>query len=299
MSKKHIAAQYAISTIGCLFILISTSFAQPAKKAASTTNQPAKKTTAVAPAKPTKFTVKATLSSDMDCLVTINGVGKAITLKASKPAPVTLNSGESVIEAVSVDKKSTFKTKVNPTPGEKPVISISFFADIQFLDYVKQGNAAMVEASLKKNPSLASNEGETLASNPLEVAIENSQIDMVKLLINKGAHFASPSTIFPLHKAVLYASSTKAGKDKPAPDRELVDYFISKGCKVTDKDDGGNTPLHCAARAGKLDLLIYLIDLGADVNAKNDFNDTPLKIAQDKGFISIINYLKTKGGLDQ
>jgi ankyrin repeat protein len=117
--------------------------------------------------------------------------------------------------------------------------------------------------------------------------------------MNKGASFTKPENIYPLHKTILYVSSLKPAKDKPAPDLELTEFFLSKGCKLTDKDDGGNTPLLCAVRAGKSDLVAYLVEKGADINAKNDFDDTPLKMAQDKGQITIINYLKSKGALEK
>jgi ankyrin repeat protein len=75
----------------------------------------------------------------------------------------------------------------------------------------------------------------------------------------------------------------------------LMDLFLSKGCKITDKDDGGNTPLLCAVRAGKMEIVVALVKMGADVNVKNDFDDTPMKIAEDKGLISIISFLGANG----
>ncbi|MBA3705564.1 MAG: ankyrin repeat domain-containing protein, partial [Bacteroidetes bacterium] len=183
--------------------------------------------------------------------------------------------------------------------GESAVVEISFFDDSKFLDYIKQGNVAMVETAIKKDPGLITNANQSLTTSPLEMAIQNSQVDIVKLLMSKGASFTSPENIFPLHKSALYASSIQKGKDKIAPDRELFDLFLSKGCTIKDKDDGGNTPLHCATRGGKLDLVKFLVEKGADVNAKNDFEDTPLKIAEDKGFVSIIDVLRTKGALDK
>jgi hypothetical protein len=242
---------------------------------------------------------KGTLAADMDCSVKINGSAKPVSLKAYSPMDVTLKVGENKIEAVSADKKSTFKRSVTVKSGETVVVEISFFEDGKFLDYVKNGNVSMVEAALKKDPSLLNNENETLTASPLEIAIVNSQPELVKYLISKGASFTKPENIFPLHKSILYVSSVKPAKDKPAPDKELAEFFLSKGCKITDKDDGGNTPLLCAVRAGKLDLVTYLVEKGADINAKNDFDDTPLKMAQDKGQITIINYLKSKGALEK
>lgn len=242
---------------------------------------------------------KATLAADMDCSVKINGAAKLVMVKAYSPAPATINVGENFIEAISADKKSTFNTTVIGRAGESVVVEISFFDDSKFLEYIKQGNIAMVETAIKKDPALATNENQTLTTSPLETAIQNSQIDIVKLLIAHGASFTSPDNVFPLHKTALHAASSSKVKGKTAPDRELAEYFMEKGCKVTDKDDGGNTPLHSAVRGGKLELVKFLIEKGAEVNAKNDFDDTPLKIAEDKGYVSIIEVLRSKGAVDK
>jgi len=256
----------------------------------------AKKTAGAAAAKPS---AKGTLAADMDCSVKVNGSAKAYNVKAFTPMEVTINVGDNFIEATTLDKKSTYKRTIKAKAGETIIVEISFFDDGKFLDYVKEGNVNMVEAAIKKDPSLINNENGTLTSSPLEIALQNSQVELVKYLLSKGASFKKPEDIYPLHKAVLYCSATKTAKDKPAPDKEMVDLFMSKGCKITDKDDGGNTPLHCAVRAGKYDLVVFFIEKGADVNAKNDFDDTPLKIAQDKGLITIINYLKSKGAQEK
>jgi len=246
-----------------------------------------------------KAPAKGKIAADMDCSVKINGAAKAIVVKAYSPVDVVLKAGENKIEAIANDKKSTFKSTINAKGGETTIIEVSFFEDGKFLDYVKTGNVNMVESALKKDPSLLNNENETLTASPLEIAIVNSQPELVKYLMNKGASFTKPENIYPLHKTILYVSSLKPSKDKPAPDLELTEFFLSKGCKLTDKDDGGNTPLLCAVRAGKSDLVVYLVEKGADINAKNDFDDTPLKMAQDKGQITIINYLKSKGALEK
>lgn len=242
-----------------------------------------------------KGSAKGTLAADMDCLVKINNSAKPISVKAYTPIDVSINVGENNIEATSSDKKSTFRKSVTAKAGETVIIEISFFDDGKFLDYVKTGAVGMVETALKKDPSLLNNDNGTLTSSPLEIAIVNSQPELVKYLLGKGASFTKPENIFPLHKSILFMASNKPKDKLVAPDREMVDLFLVKGCKINDKDDGGNTPLHCAVRAGKLDLIDYLITKGADINAKNDFVDTPILIAQNKGMISIINYLRSKG----
>lgn len=246
-------------------------------------------------AAPAKASAKGTLAADMDCTVKLNGAAKLISLKAFTPLDVVLKVGDNTIEAQSLDKKANYRNTVIGKAGEKTIVEISFFDDSKFLDYIKTGNVNMAETAIKKNPGLATNEDGLLVTSPLQIAIENSQPEMVTYLMSKGASFLKPENIYPLHLAIKYASSVKPAKDKPAPDKLLADLFLSKGCKITDKDDGGNTPLHCAVRAGKMDMVVMLVKMGADVNAKNDFDDTPMKIAEDKGLISIISFLAANG----
>ncbi len=282
MLKKCTFKKYAFPLLLLSVFITNFTFAQAHKKSAQAA----------------KGSAKGTLAPDMDCLVTINGSTKPVSVKAYSPIDVAINVGDNKIEATTVDKTATFKTTVKGKSGEKVIIEISFFDDGKFLDYIKQGNLAMIETATNKNPGLVKNEGDVFTTAPLEVAIINSQPDIVKYLLDKGASFTSPENIFPLHKAVLHASSVKSktAKDKtaPAPDRILVDLFMNIGCKITDKDDGGNTPLHCAVRAGKLDLVTFFIEKGANMNAKNDFGDTPLSMAEDRGAVSILDYLKSK-----
>ena len=287
MSKKHQFLYLAI-VVAAFFCSTSNILAQAAKK-------PAAKPAAGAKGPVVKLAAKGNLAADMDCTVKVNGGAKLINLKAYTPLEVVLKVGDNSIEATSTDKKASFRNMIIGKAGETVIVEISFFDDSKFLDYIKTGNVNMAETAIKKNPGLATNLDGALVTSPLQIAIENSQPEMVNYLMSKGASFLKPENIYPLHLAIKYASASKPSKDKPAPDKQLTELFLSKGCKITDKDDGGNTPLHCAVRAGKIDLVIMLTKLGADVNAKNDFDDTPMKIAEDKGLISIISFLAANG----
>jgi hypothetical protein len=243
---------------------------------------------------------KGSLAADMDCTVKLNGSPTPIAIKAYTPFTVSLRAGENTLEAVSVDKKSRFNTTVKGVPGENTLVEISFFDDRRFLEYVKQGNMSMIETAIKKDPTLISNQGGTLVTSPLEVAIVNSQPAVVSYFLDKGASYTEPKNIYPLHKAAMAASSVKSVKKKLLPaDSVIVDLFLSKGCNINEKDEAGNTPLHYAALYGKADLVMFLVEKGAELNAKNTFEDSPLKLAEDKGYITIIEYLKTKGALEK
>jgi ankyrin repeat protein len=266
----------------------------------STFSQVPKKTPANA--SKTAAAAKGSLAADMDCTVKLNGSPNPIQVKAYSPLVVTLKTGENSLEATSSDKKSSFRTTVKAVTGETTLVEISFYDDSRFLEYVKQGNVPMLETAIKKDPALISNQSGTLVTSPLEVAIVNSQPEVAKLFLEKGASYTSPKNIYPLHKAAMFAAPAKSGKNKkrmPAADSALVELFLNKGCDVNEKDDVGNTPLHCAAQYGKSDLVIFLVEKGADINVKNTFGDTPLKLAENKGYITIIEYLKTKGALEK
>lgn len=245
---------------------------------------------------------RGTLNADLDCSVKLNGSLKPIQLKSNTPLIVTLRSGDNSIEASSDDKKSNLKFSVTGLPGDTIPVEISFFDDSKFLEYITQGNMQMVETAVKKNPALISNKNGTLPTSPLEAAIVNSQPEVVSFLLSKGASFTSPKNIYPLHKAITFASSatiTRNKKRTPATDSILVELFLSKGCDINEKNEAGNTPLHCAILAGKSDIVTLLVEKGADINIKNTFDDTPLKLAENKGQITMIDYLKTKGAYEK
>jgi len=260
-----------------------------------------------------KGAIFVTVTSDMDCTIKLNASTKIVPvlnnrmmastdkfiIKSGEAGSFILKAGENKIEAFTMDNKNSLKRSVTAKANERPELELVFLGDNKFLDYIKEGNLSMVEGAVKKNPVLLNNSDESLLASPLETAIVNSKVDIVKYFVSNGADFNKPEKIYPLHKAASFGSGKIPKAGGKSDDRILVDLFLSKGCKITDVDDGGNTPLHCAVRANKMELVAYFIELGADVNAKNVFDDTPLKIAQDKGLVSVIDLLKTKNAVDK
>ncbi|KAH8587940.1 ankyrin repeat-containing domain protein [Bisporella sp. PMI_857] len=64
-------------------------------------------------------------------------------------------------------------------------------------------------------------------------------------------------------------------------------------CKasVTDRLDGGWTPLHVAAATGRLDTCKYLLAHGADVTSHGRIGLTPLHLAAAYGYLDVIKIL--------
>ncbi len=297
MENNYFSKKNVLVSILLVAFAMSTSFSQSSKaKTTPVKNATAKTTASKVPVNTKNIKARGIIAADMDCTVIVNGAKKVVNVKAYTASVVTLLYGPNSIEATSTDKAmpSSFKTSVNVKDTTKQIIEISFFDDRKFLDYIKQGMYSMVETAIKRNPDLANNT-EVLPNNPLQMAITYSQPEIVKLLVSKGASFTKPDPIYPMHKAILFASDQKPKDKDLAPDRAMVEFFLTKGCKLTDKDDAGNTLLHSACRGIKLDMVHYLLKNGLDINAKNEAGDTPLKIAEDKGAVSIIEYLIAKG----
>src|SRR3990172_1434828 len=72
----------------------------------------------------------------------------------------------------------------------------------------------------------------------------------------------------------------------------LIPDLVARGADMNDKDDCGNTPLHVAARDGKIDAIRVLVkDCQADVNAKDNYGDTQLHWAARYGQVDVIRVL--------
>lgn len=112
----------------------------------------------------------------------------------------------------------------------------------------------------------------------LYAAAEKGHVEVVKLLINRGAYvnLLGTDNDAPLHVAVV--------NNKLECVRLLIDRgaFVNKGdnrtlvCYVTEltKHVELNTPLHLAARLGFGDIVILLLERGADVLLKNVGTET-------------------------
>ncbi len=65
---------------------------------------------------------------------------------------------------------------------------------------------------------------------------------------------------------------------------------------VTAKFEGSSTPLHIAARNGKLVIARYLVVKGADINAVSKYQGTPLDLAIESGDTKTIEFIRSVGG---
>jgi ankyrin repeat protein len=149
-----------------------------------------------------------------------------------------------------------------------------------------QGDMARIEELLAGDRSLVSAlspDGWT----PLHLAAFFGKVDVVRLLLNKGAQVNARSTNamenMPLHAAA-------AGRHV-----DVIKVLIDHGATVNARQHGGWTPLHAAGQNGDLETAKVLVEGGADVQSRADNNQTALDLALTKAHQAMVDYLEAHG----
>ncbi len=123
----------------------------------------------------------------------------------------------------------------------------------------------------------------------LHMAVNNNNIEIVKLLLDNGADVNAKDVEenTPLHIA------SEKGYTKVV--NQLLTNKKSKNkININEKDNDWNTPLHMAANNNKIGIVKLLLDNGADVNAKDVLGIIPLCDAVNNNNIAIIKLLFKK-----
>lgn len=145
---------------------------------------------------------------------------------------------------------------------------------------VRNENRAEVESLLSNNDGLLARDNQN--RTPFEVAIENGNIGIVELFLERGVDFkACTYRGSPLHNALWTGNIP------------LIELIL-KCCPeqfLTLRDCNGYRPLHIASRRGLLPIAITLIEHGAEVNAENNHGRTALDIAIFRKHRTVVDYL--------
>ncbi len=124
-------------------------------------------------------------------------------------------------------------------------------------------------------------------------AIENENIDIVKLLLDNGADFNS----IPQEGYSALEASVEKGNI------EVVKLLLDFGAQIDKKLEDCGTQCGCyhesvlivALLNGNLEIAKLFINKGADVNRKSYLSQSPLMIAVEKGYTEIVKLLLEKG----
>jgi ankyrin repeat protein/predicted DNA-binding protein (UPF0251 family) len=155
------------------------------------------------------------------------------------------------------------------------------------LDLVKM--LLRVDEHLDERVNVTNDQGQT----PIHLAAEGGHADVMKALKDAGANLGAKdkqrSTL--LH-FVCEGGSNRALEMLLDPDGNLL-------CPVNDPNELGQTPLHIAAKAGKLDIVKKLNDRRADQTVLNKDNQTPLELTSDQLVVEELwdSTIKTLGSL--
>ena len=117
-------------------------------------------------------------------------------------------------------------------------------------------------------------------TSPLDIAIDQGNLDLVKLLLERGAEAATDN----LDNAI------KVGQ------LEIFRYLIEEVGLSVDalESKPSQSPLHTAAKLGEIEIVHYLIEKGANINAVN-FYGIPLHRATGTDNFEMVKYLVEQG----
>ena len=67
--------------------------------------------------------------------------------------------------------------------------------------------------------------------------------------------------------------------------------LLSHGARPNEQDDAGNTPLHYAAKEGRLESVRLLVQFGGDCRRRNRSGNTVLEFGALNGWPHIVEYI--------
>jgi ankyrin repeat protein len=146
---------------------------------------------------------------------------------------------------------------------------------------VSKGDTVKVNALLDSGADINTGYG---TNTPINLAITDNNVAMVKLLIQRGAKLDQDYES-PLGRAIFHKRF------------EIAKLLIRKGANVNITYPGktGATPLFAAIRENDLAMVKLVVAHGANVNIKNYDGETPLGLAKKRNNKAIVNYLKKSG----
>ncbi len=150
--------------------------------------------------------------------------------------------------------------------------------NFQLIESIKQNKSIeTIQEIIKKGANV--NCRSTHGMTPLHLAYWRSNLDVAKLLIEKGADVNAEDEIqesTPLFWARNFKFATP---------------LIQNGAKLDVQDKYKNTLLHHACSTGDTEFIKFLIGKGANVNAENNVKKTPLHSACTSGDLKAVELI--------
>lgn len=147
----------------------------------------------------------------------------------------------------------------------------------QLIDAVKTGDIKKVESYLEKGVDINSRGGLYLWP-PLHYAVHDNNLDMVKLLIDKGANVNRKT----MEQVTALMWATDIGN---------TEIVLENGADIDAINFKGHTALIIAVRKEKLEMVKFLIDNNAELNTKSNYGQTTLDEALEYDLKEIVAIL--------
>jgi len=121
-------------------------------------------------------------------------------------------------------------------------------------------------------------------TNLIQVAIMYNNIDVLNLLIEKGAYLNKVvRKVTPLTVSLMFDAMG------------CFELLIENGADVNAKNETNTTPIYVAIQKNNLDAFLMLLEHGANINVKDDGLSTPLHEASSREFMVFIQILLDNG----
>lgn len=149
------------------------------------------------------------------------------------------------------------------------------------------GNYKMTKFALSKGAPV---DGNSKHCAPLHLACREGHLDVIELLLHKGAQIDNPTSA---GCTPLFVGS-RAG-NVWRQDVSVVKLLLSRGADVEKTNREGLTPLMIACYKGNFDAVDVLLTHGAHIDARCHIKATPLYIACQQGHRDIADMLLSRG----
>mmetsp|Transcript_21898 Transcript_21898/g.28688 ORF Transcript_21898/g.28688 Transcript_21898/m.28688 type:complete len:434 (-) Transcript_21898:290-1591(-) len=126
---------------------------------------------------------------------------------------------------------------------------------------------------------------ETSGQSPLHLAVQNGNMKLVKMLVQKGANtnLLNSNQATPLHLACIVGKC------------EIVKFLVFNGADISIKSKYESTPLHWAAREGYLSIVQFLFQRGVSLEEEDVFGSRPVFWAAQGGHVDMMEYFSREG----
>ena len=144
---------------------------------------------------------------------------------------------------------------------------------------IKNGNVA-VEG---KRTAVTVDEIILQGATPLFLAAEVNNLDVIKTLVDAGADPLIPTERGTTPLMMAAGAGTDVQREREPQERatavETAKFLVEHGADVNAAGQYGWTPLHAAAYQGLNDVIAYLVSKGAKIDQKDEFGQTALSIS--------------------